>query len=345
MNKFICSGLFSIYIFSTITEKLDFNRFLYFQEDDILITFYRNMIKSVPFTDLIGTLTILSIDIFLKIIKASDLTMHTVMKTLRETLDVIKCSLSSASFTLSIKNTIHFKSLISSVVWPKVAKVTTYPNHCVLVTLILEAYISCINSSNYPNIKVLQQQFSGNIEHSRFYHGILLPLERTSTFNKYIHSRQESKNQNKILSIVVLSCPIPQELESFEGETFKLINIEDGLEDIFVKQSIQVLEDEVKNIDVLCSQKVIHHRIKAFLQSRGVLVLDRLSIMYAENIATLCETTLSASIARCERGRVKDISLVKFGRRNYLHFHPVEQSHFGTITLFSLVGKFTFALF
>ena len=297
------------------------------------------MIKSFSSSDMVGTLTFISTDIFLKILTSHSIARHSVTATLALALDGIKSLLSRHSFSLSIKNTTHFKSLISSVLMPKISKFLSFPKQRVLVTLILEAYISCINSSNYPIIKVLKRPFSGDIENSQFYHGILLPVERTRDFKDFIVNKRRAVKQNQLLSVIILSCSIPKELESFEGETFTFLDVESDLEEVFVCESIQFLEENIDNIDLLCSQKVVHHRIRTFLRSRGVLVLDRLSVMFAENIATLCGTTLSPSISHCTFGNLKDISLIEFGGKEYLHFQPVGESHFGTITLHSLVGK------
>ena len=299
------------------------------------------MIASCSIPDLKTTLTGLSISLLLKLLPLlSDnvLPRTTVISKLSQCFQIIEKTIENSSFKLSISNTAHLRSVISAVISPKISKILSLPKRRFLISLVLEAYISCISSSNYPNIRLMTSSFYGDVTESQFHHGIVLPLHRHSD---YIDFSGRGK-----LSIVVFSCCIPHELESYEGENFSLVDMKLDMENIFVEQSINVIEDLLKSnsVDLVCCQKVVHHRMKKYLKTKGIMVLDRLSVKYAEDIASLGGTHLSPSIGQCNVGVVKSVEILELERKKFLHFRPIEESHFGIIVLHSLVGKsITFA--
>ena len=298
------------------------------------MTFYRNMVTgSAP--DLGAILTELSISLLLKLLpllSENKVTRSEVTEKLSRCQLVIEETVRESSLKLSIKNTVHLRSVIGAVLDPKMAKVLSCPKRRFMISLVLEAYISCISSSNYPNIKVMSSGFCGDVTDSRFYNGIILPLQRTNDYVDFSKS---------MLSIVVFSCCMPQELESYEGESFTFVNMDLGLEDVLVQESIRLIDEhlQTKMVDVVCCQRVVHHRVRAHLKSRGIMVLDRLSVMYAEDLAILCGTNLSPSLNHWDVGCVKSVKRLECGGKKFLYFEPSHETHYGAIILHSLVGK------
>ena len=300
------------------------------------MTFYRNMITSSPVPDLKATLAQLSISLLLKLLpllSENSLTRSGAINKLSRCLQIIEETVEESSFKLSIKNTVHLRSVIGAVISPKLSKVFSYPKQRFLISLVLEAYISCISSNNFPNIRLITSGHCGDVTDSHFYHGIVFPLQRTSDYKDFPGKEN--------LSVVVFSCCIPQELESYEGETFTFVNMNTDLENVLVEESIKLIEDflQSRTVNVVCCQKVVHHRVKTFLESKGIMVLERLSVMYAEDLATLCRTSLSPSIGHWNIGFVKCVQRLEVGGKKFLHFQPTDTTHFGVIILHSLVGK------
>ncbi|KAL5250918.1 hypothetical protein ACHWQZ_G016603 [Mnemiopsis leidyi] len=317
-----------------VSLTADFSSILaHIQEEDILTTFYRNMIASCSIPDLKTTLTRFSMSLLLKILpflSNNTFPRTAVLTKLSQCFQTIEDIIENSSFKLSIANTAHLRGVISAVICPKISKLLSLPKQRYLISLVLEAYISCISSNNYPNIRLMTSSFYGDVTESRFYHGIILPLQRSSNYVNFCGKEK--------LFIVVLSCCIPHELESFEGETFTFIDVKSDMENIFVDESIKVMDDLLRrnSVDVVCCQKVVHHRVKEHLKTKGIMVLDRLSVMYAEDVASLCGTHLSPSISQWNVGVVKSVDILELERKKFLHFKPIGESHFGAIILHSL---------
>ncbi|XP_063687512.1 uncharacterized protein LOC134820811 isoform X1 [Bolinopsis microptera] len=110
------------------------------------------------------------------------------------------------------------------------------------------------------------------------------------------------------------------------------------LENVLVEESIKLIEDflQSRTVNVVCCQKVVHHRVKTYLESKGIMVLERLSVMYAEDLATLCRTSLSPSISHWNIGFVQCVQRLEVGGKKFLHFQPTDTTHFGVIILHSL---------
>ena len=314
--------------------------------------FYRNMLRSYSASDLTGTLVFLSSSLLLSLLpllqtvtpSVTRCDRETVTHTLTEISDIVKRTLEVSQITVSVKSTAHLKSVISAVTWPKLAKFVTFPQNCHIVSVILEGYLSCISSSNYPVIKTVTSN-QGCILSSRFYHGILLPYARNRDFANFVRSTKRTETVSmsgetcRSYSVVIFSCNIPRELESLEGETFTFLDTDKGLEEVLVTETLKILSESLRTqrVDIVCCQKVVHEKVRSFLRSKGVLVLERLSLLYAEDLATLSGCVLSPSVSQWDVGRVKDVKLEKIEKKSFLHFIPENGSHFGVLSLFAQV--------
>ena len=225
-------------------------------------------------------------------------------------------------------------SVISSVVWPKLAKFVTKPRNDSLVSVILEGYLSCVSPDRYPKLNFVSSGAQGDYE---FLQGLLLPVARPRLCNEFI---QRTRNRRG-LSVAVFSCCVPRELESLEGETVTFTNTADrSMESILIDETVKIIDSHVADINIFCSQKVIHHRIRSHLESHGILVLERLSITYAEDVASLAGTTLSPSISEWEIGKLGGLEMKRIGGKKHLHLQPAEGSHLGAVIGPQTVGAF-----
>ena len=126
-------------------------------------------------------------------------------------------------------------SVISSVVWPKLAKFVTKPRNDSLVSVILEGYLSCVSPDRYPKLNFVSSGAQGDYE---FLQGLLLPVARPRLCNEFI---QRTRNRRG-LSVAVFSCCVPRELESLEGETVTFTNTADrSMESILIDETVKMV--------------------------------------------------------------------------------------------------------
>eukprot|EP00116_Pleurobrachia_bachei_P004393 sb/3464655/ len=106
------------------------------------------------------------------------------------------------------------------------------------------------------------------------------------------------------------------------------------MEQKLVAGTIEILNDHLTRdpVDIVFSQKVVHHQIRQFLEEKGVLLLDRLSVFYAEDMATLAKTTLSPSMGVWDVGALEIFGVVKRGDKHFLSVCS-SGTHFGTLLL------------
>lgn len=297
-------------------------------DEDVLLQFYKNMIKSSSLPDLRGTLTKLSVSLLLNLTSASKCE---VIRSLSVIQDVLTSVVVHQSSPMSIKSTSHLKSLISTVCYPKLSSFLTFPKVSYIACLVLEAYISCLSSERFPVIRVTSSDAT-DVTKSHFLHGVTFSVRRVSILKSII--------DKGAVRVVVFSCNLPQELDHYEGDTFTQINGLKSIEHVFVDETTKILEDHIRaqNVDVLFCQKVVHQKIKKYLRDHGVVVVDRLSVFHAENVAILANIRLLPSISEWETGHVGNVGIFKLKQQWYIHLKPVSDSHLGIIVLNCVVS-------
>ncbi|XP_061601647.1 McKusick-Kaufman/Bardet-Biedl syndromes putative chaperonin [Cololabis saira] len=96
----------------------------------------------------------------------------------------------------------------------------------------------------------------------------------------------------------------------------------------------QVVKDEVQ---LFVCQKVIHPVLQQYLRGHGVTVLERVGITLMEPLRELTGAhpvgTLHTSIPPTAYGKVKDLSIRRFGSKTMLHLHPLGESSICTMIL------------
>eukprot|EP00116_Pleurobrachia_bachei_P006672 sb/3466934/ len=305
---------------------------LIFQEEDILIVFYRNMLRSFPHSDLKTTLTFLSTSILLSSIPPTTTSNPVKLRSaVTQIKSVISKTLNRISEPLSISTLSHLRGLVNGVLTPKLSHVLTLPRRREIISTFLEGYLTCISSASYPKFRVetIQSNRSLKMCELKFHHGILLTLSRPKLTEKWL-----SQQQKRTFSVVIFSCPLPKELENWEGETVSFVNSSQTMEQKLVAGTIEILNGHLSRdpVDVVFSQKVVHHQIRQFLEQKGVLVLDRLSVFYAEDIATLARTTLSPSMGVWNVGALEIVGVVEIADKHFLNVCS-SGTHFGTLLL------------
>ena len=239
---------------------------------------------------------------------------------LKDAKQIVIGSVQAMKIKLSLSNLLDLKSLIYSVVKPKLGSLFSPKGIIAFVSLILEAFLSSITSISYPDIKIVKY-LGPSISDSHFYNGLLIP-----------HRKMK---ECSAIKIALFSCSIPQELEALEGETVHFINHDTTLEKQFVEQTKKSLELFLNKcpIKMICSQKTIHREIISFLQLKGVQCIERLSLIYSKELADLSSTVLLPSLNVFECGGLEKVANVLIGDQSYLQFEPEVDSHYGTIAL------------
>ncbi|XP_034408168.1 McKusick-Kaufman/Bardet-Biedl syndromes putative chaperonin isoform X1 [Cyclopterus lumpus] len=146
----------------------------------------------------------------------------------------------------------------------------------------------------------------------------------------------ESAHSNP-LRVVVFSASLAGDLAELGDGTIDVhpgADTDSQILDQLLELGKRVVRDEVK----LCAcQKVVHPVLQHYLQSHGVVVIERLGIALMEPLAQLTGAqpvaTLHTTIPARAYGKVRGLSVKPFGSKTMLHLHPSGESSICTMIL------------
>ena len=303
-----------------------------FQNEGCTLTqFYKNMLQSSQTSQptVYFSLTLLRRLIEYRTLKLSSCSISTLKDTITHTL-------TSISTNFSLKSLSHLRSIVAQKVSAGVSPIISDRDQESLVVLIMEAFLKSTTSQRYSDIEVIPDSSAG-IRTSVFYSGLLVRTysRQTRLMVKSLHSQSEH------LKVVVLKTSVPYELESFEDEVFYFYNSTSvSLQDRYVSTAIEILSEQLNKypVGVFACQKVVHAQIRSYLEQRGIIVLERVSGNYVEQLCSVSSTEVSPSISQWNVGCIAGMEIVDIQDKHFIHIKPLSDCHIGAVRLCSLVS-------